>query len=120
MTSSTFLKHVNKETYFKNIFSQEAHLARNKPTFKLAFLILVNEVDSFPNVKQSIEILDDGAAIFLLQIDEKAASFEENVDFQKWKIDKPNVHVSTKKFDARWGHSSLTFLQLSGFLEVVI
>jgi hypothetical protein len=91
--------------------------------FKLAFLIMVHELDGFDSLIALLNILDDGDAIILIHVDGKSSSAKLYDKLEEWITSKKvlkesNVHLAKYRMHNLWGHSSLVLTQLSGFWEL--
>ena len=77
---------------------------------------MVHKQEGFENLKLLVEKLNDNDAIILIHVDDKSKSLKEKV--KSWIAEIDNVHLSTKSYDGRWGHSSLVHMQLYGLFEL--
>lgn len=102
----------------------DLELPRQRPAFKLAYLIMIHEHKGFPQLAKLLENLDDGDAIVLVHVDARSHS-SSLMDLVKEWIQKRrmsprggNVHLAQNRYKNIWGHASLVFTQLSGFWEL--
>ncbi|ORY33632.1 hypothetical protein BCR33DRAFT_791425 [Rhizoclosmatium globosum] len=114
----------------------------SKRKYKLAYLLMIHgDITTMPDVRQLIEELDDGSAVFLIHVDKKSedlkaavidmiASREKalksqlkktNGEINSWDpTDVPgNVFMTSKSYEISWGHGSLMWCQLNGFWELL-
>ncbi|KAJ3195497.1 Xylosyltransferase 2 [Irineochytrium annulatum] len=108
-----------------------------KRKYQIAFLIMCHG-DTFENVRELIEQLDDGSALILIHVDGKALvppvnsylhgnltdyvrhrEKQMNAKLRPGETPVPgNVFMAKTRFEGLWGHSSLVRMQLSGFWEL--
>ncbi len=145
ITNSRFLIDVYGPNYFKEILNIPAtkeelfifgqnmffpKMPSPKRIYKLAYYIMFHDPNSLENLKNLIDIVDDGElAVILIHIDEKAA---EHTDALKQYIlsrhaklspssdlsrdsDIHNIFLFNKNHKIIYGHVSMVFTQLDGF-----
>lgn len=103
-----------------------------KRIYKLAYYIMFHDPDSFENLKNLIDIIDDGElAVILIHIDDKATEYTEalkqyittrhfkrssNNEFDTGRdADIHNIFLFNKNHKIIYGHVSVVFAQLDGF-----
>lgn len=69
------------------------------------------------SIKHVIDILDDGLAIFLIHIDKKYANIDQRS--LGWLASRKNVFRTKNSISGQWGHSSLVFIEMNGFFELL-
>jgi hypothetical protein len=81
-----------------------------------------NDFDSAVGVIESL--LDDYVTI-LIHVDAKAPAFKKRIEqycqglIKQDESLKGRLQVMNKSFNGQWGHSSLVFMQLEGFFELL-
>ena len=96
----------------------------SKKKFKLAYLIMVHELNGFLNLEKLLDFLDDGDAIILVHVDSRSSCTQLYNKIKDWientrKKRDTNVNLAKYRLHNIWGHSSLVFTQLSGFWELL-
>ncbi|KAJ3290999.1 hypothetical protein HDU79_002768 [Rhizoclosmatium sp. JEL0117] len=114
----------------------------SKRKYKLAYLLMIHgDITTMPDVRQLIEELDDGSAVFLIHVDKKSEDLKAavidmitsrekalksqlkktNGEINSWDpTDVPgNVFMTSKSYEISWGHGSLMWCQLNGFWELL-
>jgi hypothetical protein len=112
ITQEPLLISIDPVNYFRKILpSIDLHLelSRQKPRFKLAYLIMVHESKGFPHLVQLLEFLDDGDAIILVHVDARSRSSSLYQKIVQWirkrKATKRmggNVHLARFRFHNIW------------------
>ena len=132
LTYDKLLVSIDPLTYFEPILPAiQLHLElspRQKPKFKLAYLVMVHETKGFPHLAKLLETLDDGNAIILVHVDARSRSDPLKERVKEWiakrriyssSTNRGNVHLAKYPFYNIWGHASLVLTQLSGFWELL-
>jgi Core-2/I-Branching enzyme len=130
MTQSRLLTQIEPINYFKSvlpaILPQKSPLSGPRRKFKIAYLLMIHEINGFPHAANLLEMLDDGDAIILIHVDARPKSQPLFVKLQSWihKREKTikrqsNIYFAEHRFFNIWGHISLVFTQLSGFWELL-
>ena len=126
LTETRFLTRIDPIQYYADILpirKKPSRIQGSRRGYKLAYLIMAREEDSFENLKHLISLIDDGMAFIMIHIDLKYPSYRKNVkDWLKEK-DEPNngqgnVYLTRKSFRNIFGHISLVYTQLSAFWEM--
>ncbi|KAJ3212040.1 Xylosyltransferase 2 [Dinochytrium kinnereticum] len=102
--------------------------------YHFAYLMMVHgNKTTIENVKNLIDIIDDGSAIILIHVDLKSrelyGAIQELITLrdalmnEKIRPNQPpipgNVHLATNRYDGLWGHASLVNIEVSGFWELL-
>ncbi|KAJ3024987.1 UNVERIFIED_CONTAM: hypothetical protein HDU68_007582 [Siphonaria sp. JEL0065] len=114
------------------------HKDGTKRRYKIAYLLMVHGYQ-FQSIKNLVEVLDDGSAIFLIHIDDRSINKALQKDVASWiqardaiitaenpnadcwdSADVPgNVFLAKTMFKILWGHGSIMWMQLNGFWELL-
>jgi hypothetical protein len=78
---------------------------------------MADEQNGFENLTLLVKKLNDNDAIIAIHVDAKAEILKKNV--KSWITNIDNVHLCSKSYDGRWGHSSLLHMQMYGFFELL-
>ena len=123
ITRSRFLSSIDPTVYFKkqlpNLRPSNNDMIYKKKV-RLAYYIMIHLLEGFENLKQLINILDDGLAIILIHVDLRVGSDFINA-VKAWVATLPSkkVQVASTLFEMCWGCSSLVTGQLNGFFELL-
>ena len=115
------LKNVDAKTYFPFLTIQDKSIdtvrAIHRKRYKIAYLILAHEKISC--LMTMMDALYSHEAIYLIHVDAHYPEFKKKVmdwvKTTKW----DNVYVMSKSFYGQWGGSSLVFMELEGFFQLM-
>jgi hypothetical protein len=130
LTEVRLLSKIDPVNYFKSVLPAIIAEPTNSPyirkRFKLAYLLMIHELNGHLHAENLLSILDDGDAIILIHVDARAKSQQLYNIMQLWINNRekdigrvPNIYLSKTRFGNIWGHISLVFTQLSGFWELL-
>lgn len=108
-----------------NITPNPSKIEGKRRKYKLAYLVLIQELHGFHQIKKFLEIVDDSQAVFLLHVPKTDDSVYALLD-EYIKTDGPrdqngqsNVFLSTYRYGKTTGHIDIVYSQLSGFWELL-
>ncbi|KAJ3092188.1 hypothetical protein HK102_010008 [Quaeritorhiza haematococci] len=125
ITDKRLLVQLNGRQFFEPVLPMTPEPApQGKPHYKLAYLIMVHTPTGFPNLKNIIDILDDGMAIILIHVDGNSPDYRSNIE--SWLEERrnskgggeSNVLLSKHSYQVIWGHISIVYAQLACFWEL--
>lgn len=130
LTETRLLHKINPVNYFKSVLPaivpKPSPLNIPRQKFKMAYLLMIHELNGYVHAVNLLETLDDGDAIVLIHVDARPKSKQLYNNIEMWvsKREKelgrvPNIHFAKHRFSNIWGHISLVFTQLSGFWELL-
>ena len=92
--------------------------------YKIAYLILVQEIQGLQQLKMLLDIIDDGEAIILIHVekgqDQLHKTIAELIREKESKLrEVGNVFIAKYRFKNIFKHISLVYTYLSGFFELL-
>ena len=126
LTDDRLLVTVDPEAYFSPILPsiKKTKPISAKPRYLIAYMILVSNPQGINQLSMLLDVLDDGNAIILLQVDKGVPNLIQRVerDLKKRERQKPsgpiNIHLSSYAFTHVPSHISTIFANLNGFWEL--
>lgn len=102
-------------------------LPSKRKKYKLAYFILVQDIGAVDQLKALLDVLDDGEAIILLQLDAKPhntpmlSAVDTMLSERRNLKDKrtPNIFIASTSYKHIFGHNSVLFSHLNGFFELL-
>lgn len=130
LTTKRLLVRINPINYLKpvipNIVPQPSVLPGARRKFKMAYLLMIHELNGFAHASRLLTLLDDGDAIILVHVDARKSSTELYKRVVEWVSERTatlgresNIFLAQYRFRNIWGHISLVLTQLSGFWELL-
>ena len=124
LSDTIFLHNIHPQTYFKEqlpaLIPQKAFNPKIRRKFKLAYNVLIENEMDFAKLGNLLQIINDGNAIMLIQIDsriqKKIQSKVENLQKQSRYH---NIIISKTRYVHIEGHISSTFSLLNGYFELL-
>ncbi|KAJ3066072.1 hypothetical protein HDU98_010607, partial [Podochytrium sp. JEL0797] len=119
------------------------HLRKDgtKRRYKLAYFLMVHgKPTTLASIQTLVAELDDGSAIFLIHVDDRAESRQLKQDIKEWIVQRENalkevkvavknsfdgndvagnVFLTKTSYQISWGHGSIMWMQMNGFWELL-
>jgi hypothetical protein len=129
LTHQRLLVQLEPHNYFKSVLPSIVPtfdvIPGPRRKYKIAYLLMVHELQGLPHLLRLLELLDDGDGIVLIHVDARDASAALHARLQQWILKRAmtsgqqNVFLAKYRYHNIWGHASLVFTQLSGFWELL-
>ena len=127
ISSTKLFETFDTSNYFSNelpaINKQDSRIPGPRRRYKIAYLILVQELDGFQQLKMLLETIDDGESVILIHVevgqDRLYNSIDEYLKENEIRIKAVgNVFMAKYRFKNIFKHISLVYTYLSGFFEL--
>lgn len=105
VSKTPFIRDFRIRYYFKDIlptFNRKSIKSKQMPKYQLAYLIYVPDENALANMKALVTTLNNGNAVFMIQLDAKCGSLIGSPDFLGWAKRKHNIFISTARYNDRW------------------
>lgn len=125
LTDSGFLHNIHAETYFKEqlpamMLNRTRHPKIHKK-FKVAYYIMIQDYETFIQLENLLNIVNDGHAFILIQIDKRIYTKVESrlESLIKQSRHHNNIIIAKTRYIHIDGHISRLFSLLNGYFELM-
>ncbi|KAJ3102005.1 hypothetical protein HDU97_000918 [Phlyctochytrium planicorne] len=138
LTDTQLIREIDSHRYISPIIPaispSPSRIPGPRRKYKLAFLLMVHgKVATLESIINILNVIDDGSAVVLIHVDQKANELYEEVKKHVAAREKKmneklrpkadpepgNIFMAQTRFHGYWGHVSLVWMQLSGFWELL-
>lgn len=105
LSKTPFIKDFHIRNFLKDIMptlNMKDIAVGHMPTYQLAYLIYMPNEKAILNMKALVETLNDGNAVFMIQLDAKCGSLVDSPELLNWAKRSRNIFISTARYNDRW------------------